>query len=146
MSFLARSFLLTALVSVLAGAAGMWLGARFAFVEPHRTSLHAMVHEDLKLSSDQDGQIRLLEQDFSVKRAARERELRQANADLAAAIKAGHTYSPEVQSAVERFHHAMGELQKETILHVLAMREVLTPEQSVSFDGRIGEALTEQAP
>ena len=47
---------------------------------------------------------------------------------------------------MERFHDAMSELQKETILHVLAMRTVLTPDQAVQFDQRIGEALTEQAP
>ena len=72
--------------------------------------------------------------------------MRAANAELARAIQSRHEYSPEVQAAVERFHGAMGELQKETILHVLAMRTVLTPAQAQQFDARIGEALTEQAP
>ena len=81
-----------------------------------------------------------------MRRRAREAELRAANAELARAIQARHEYSPQVQAAVERFHDAMGELQKETILHVLAMRTVLTPDQAVQFDQRIGEALTEQAP
>ena len=75
-----------------------------------------------------------------------EAELRAANAELARAIQSRHEYSPEVQAAVNRFHAAMGELQKETILHVLAMRTVLTPEQAQQFDTRIGEALTDQAP
>jgi hypothetical protein len=87
-----------------------------------------------------------LEQDFAVRRRAREAELRAANAELARAIQVRHEYSPEVQAAVERFHDAMGELQKETILHVLAMRTVLTPDQALEFDKRIGEALTEQTP
>ena len=79
-----------------------------------------------------------------VRRKAREADLRAANAALAAAIQARHTYSPEVQAAVERFHHTMGELQKETILHVLDMRKVLTPAQAARFDQRIAQALTEE--
>ncbi|WP_377369126.1 hypothetical protein [Phenylobacterium ferrooxidans] len=47
---------------------------------------------------------------------------------------------------MERFHGAMGELQKETILHVLAMRTVRTADQALQFDQHIGATLTEQAP
>jgi len=54
-------------------------------------------------------------------------------------------YSPGVQQAVDRFHHAMGQLQKETILHVLAMRQVLTPQQAEIFDDTVVKALTEDA-
>ncbi len=51
-----------------------------------------------------------------------------------------------MQAAIEHFHHAMGELQKDTIHHTLAMRTVLTPAQAARFDRRIGQALTEQVP
>ena len=40
----------------------------------------------------------------------------------------------------------MGDLQKESILHVLAMRKVLTPDQAVRFDDTVATALTEEAP
>ncbi|ACG77887.1 conserved hypothetical protein [Phenylobacterium zucineum HLK1] len=140
-----RGLLLTILLAVLAGAAGAWLAGRHVVQRHQQPSLHAFVHEELALSSEQERRLEVLEQDFAVRRHAREAELRAANAELAAAIQARHEYSPEVQAAVEHFHHAMGELQKETILHVLAMRTVLTPEQAVKFDRRISEALTDQA-
>lgn len=146
MSPLARGLLLTVLLATLAGALGAWGGARYVLRERHEPSLHEFVHEELTLSAAQEQRLDALEQEFAVRRRAREAELRAANAELAAAIQARHEYSPQVKAAVERFHMAMGELQKETILHVLAMRTVLTPEQAVKFDRRISEALTDQAP
>jgi hypothetical protein len=68
--------------------------------------------------------------------------MRAANADLSRAIAASHAYTPEVQAAVDRFHHAMGELQKQTILHVLAMRAVLTAQQAQLFDQTVEHSLT----
>ena len=63
-------------------------------------------------------------------------------AELASAIREEHGYGPRVTGAVERFHHAMGQLQTETIRHVFAMREVLTPEQKQVFDNTVVSALT----
>jgi Spy/CpxP family protein refolding chaperone len=146
MTRLLRPLLLTVLLAAIAGAIGAWGGARYVLQRHQQPSLHGFVHEELALTSDQERKLAVIEQDFAVRRRAREAELRAANAELAAAIQARHTYSPDVQSAVERFHHAMGELQKETILHVLAMRTVLTADQAAKFDRRISEALTEQVP
>ena len=81
----------------------------------------------------------------SITRSAREAELRMANAELAGAINAKHEYSPEVRTAIEHFHDVMGELQKETVVHILQMRAILTPEQAAIFDRRVSEALTEDA-
>jgi len=146
MKLVGRGLVLTLILAVLAGAGGCFLAARYIF-EQHRTpSLHEFVHHELDLSKEQQQRLDALEQTFAVRRKAREAELRAANAELAAAIQARHEYSPEVRAAVERFHHAMGELQKETIVHVLEMRKVMTPEQATRFDRRIGEALTDQAP
>jgi len=146
MTRLLRPLLLTVLLAAIAGAIGAWGGARYVLQRHQQPSLHAFVHEELALTADQERKLAVIEQDFAVRRRAREAELRAANAELAAAIQARHAYSPDVQRAVERFHHAMGELQKETILHVLAMRTVLTADQAAKFDRRISEALTEQVP
>lgn len=143
---LSRGLVLTLVLTLLAAIGGTWIGARYIYAQRHQPSLHEFVHEELKLTSEQRARLEVLEQDFAVRRRAREAELRAANAELARAIQVRHEYSPEVQAAVERFHDAMGELQKETILHVLAMRTVLSPEQALEFDKRIGEALTEQTP
>jgi len=141
-----RGLALTLVLAVLAGVVGSSLGVWYANRAHDPPSLHAFVHDKLDLSSAQEQQLEALEADFAVRRRAREAELRAANAELAAAIQARHEYSPQVQASVERFHHAMGELQKETILHVLGMRKVLTPEQAAKFDRRIAEALTEETP
>jgi Spy/CpxP family protein refolding chaperone len=145
MKRLSRGLVLTVLLAVLAGAGGAGIGAAYVFKAHHRPSLHELVHEELDLSPAQERQLDALERDFAARRQAREAELRAANAQLAAAIQARHEYSPEVQAAVERFHHAMGELQKDTVQHVLAMRKVLTPQQAARFDRKVSEALTEPA-
>lgn len=143
---ISRGAVLTVVLALLAGLAGGWLGSGRLLPQRHATSLHEMVHQELQLSAAQDRQLDKLEQDFAVRRRAREAELRAANAQLAAAIQVRHEYSPEVVAAVERFHTAMGGLQLETVQHVLAMRKVLTPEQAAKFDRRVSEALTNEAP
>lgn len=121
----------------------MWIGHQiFSGPRPHDTSLHAMVHEDLALSAAQDAQIDALEGAFAARRQALEEELRQANAELAAAILKNNTAGPAVEAAVHHFHSAMGTLQTETINHVFAMRRILTPEQQARFNARIKQALT----
>lgn len=146
MRVLGRGLALTLVLAVLAGALGSWIGARYLGRPQTPPSLHVFVHDELELSPVQEERLDALEADFAVRRREREAQLRAANAELAAAIQTRHEYSPEVQAAVERFHQAMGELQKETILHVLNMRKVLTPEQAAKFDRRIAEALTEETP
>jgi len=101
------------------------------------------MHEKLDLTREQDQRIDGLEQDYAGRRHALEEEMRAANADLAKAIQAEHTYSLAVQQAIDRSHRAMSELQKQSILHVLAMRQVLTSQQTARFDDTVVKALTE---
>ena len=145
MKALSRGLVLTLVLALLAAVIGVWIGTRYIGRETSTSSVHQFVHSELNLSPAQDKQLEALEEAFAVRRREREAKLRAANAELAAAIQSRHEYSPEVQAAVERFHHEMGELQKETILHVLDMRKVMTPEQAAKFDRRISEALTEQS-
>jgi Spy/CpxP family protein refolding chaperone len=138
-----RSALVTIVLAALAGVGGMWLGGRFLGREASNAhSLHTMVHEELKLSHDQDQQIETLEATFSTRKKALEAEMRKANTELAAAIRNNETAGADVTAAVHHFHEAMGALQTETIEHVFAMRKVLTPEQRNRFDDKIAQALT----
>jgi Spy/CpxP family protein refolding chaperone len=142
---LARSILLTVVFAALAAAAGAFVGARYVVDHVHHSeSLHEVMHDKLHLTAAQQRRIEGLEQSYAVRRKALEAEMRAANAELAQAIQKSHAYSPEVQGAIDRFHHAMGELQRETILHVLAMRQVLTPEQAAVFDDTVSKVLTEE--
>lgn len=137
-----RGLVLTVVLAMVAGALGVWV-AICVMEQRAPPSLHEFVHREIRLTAEQEQSLDRLEHDFAVRRRAREAELRAANAELAAAIQARHEYSPAVQASIERFHGAMGALQKETIVHVLEMRKVLTPEQAVKFDERVAEALTE---
>lgn len=143
---LARSIALTLVLSMVLAALGAWGGAEYIL---HRMRpqppLHELVHGKLHLTPDQQRRIEGLERQHEARRQALQSEMRAANADLARAIQAQHAYTPQVQAAVDRFHHAMGELQKETILHVLAMRSVLKPEQAAQFDDTIARSLTQDS-
>ncbi|GIK49855.1 MAG: hypothetical protein BroJett013_25520 [Alphaproteobacteria bacterium] len=133
------SALITIALAFLAGLGGVGLG-RLLF-EQRAPSLHQTLHSELHLSTDQMQQVEALERDFAPRRRALELEMRAANAELAAAIRAEHVYGPRVTAAVERFHQAMGALQTETLRHVFAMRAVLTPEQQARFDDVVAQAL-----
>lgn len=140
-----HSALLTIILAFVAGIGGMWLGHQVLTAPAHDHSLHAMVHEELSLTADQERDLEALETAFAIRQQAFEGELRKANAELAAAIRASETAGPAVETAVHHFHDAMGALQTETIEHVFAMRKVLTPDQRKLFDDKIGQALTADA-
>lgn len=146
MGRISRGAALTVILALIAGVAGGWLGASLWARPQAPVSMHEVVHHELDLSPEQQQRLAVLERDFAKRRKAREAELKAANAALAAAIASRHEYSPEVAAAVERFHVAMGALQKETVQHVLAMRGLLTSEQAQTFDRRVTQALTADAP
>lgn len=137
---------LIAAVAFLAALAGVFVG-RAIFVGHSRTppGVHEIVHKELGLNPQQEAVISQLEAEFAVRRRALEFELRADNARLAAAIQAEHGYGPRVTAEIDRSHQVMGKLQKETLLHIFAMRSVMTPEQAQKFDRAIVEALTTDA-
>lgn len=137
-----RGLLITFVVALTAGFAGVGLGKLVFDRNQHQPTLHEVIHRELHLTTDQTRQIESLEGTFRVRRQALEMEMRAANAELASAIRDEHGYGPRVSAAVERFHHAMGQLQTEMIQHVFAMREILTPEQKEIFDNTVVSALT----
>lgn len=140
-----RSIVLTIVLSVMAGALGAWGGVQYALGRSHRAPhVHQLVHHQLNLSADQGRRIAGFERDYAAKRRTLDAEMRAANAQLAQAYQQGHAYTPAVQAAVDRFHRAMGALQKETIIHVLAMRSVLTPAQASRFDDTVTKSLTDE--
>jgi Spy/CpxP family protein refolding chaperone len=135
--------LVTLVLSALGAALGAWGGAQYVIHRMHRpTPLHEMLHEELHMTREQQARIAGLEREHAARRRALESEMRAANADLARAFQEQHAYTPQVQAAIDRFHRAMSDLQRETILHVLAMRRVLTAEQAERFDESVVTSLT----
>ena len=141
-----RWLLLIAVVVFLASLCGV-LAARHVLVaeRPSETEVHKLLHEQLKLSPEQHSKIEALEKQHAIRKRAMELEMRAANARLAAAIEAEHGYGTQVTAAVDHIHHVMGEMQKETLQHLFAMRGALTPEQARTFDATVTKALTGEA-
>ena len=130
------------LAAVVGVAAGRWLLP----VRPASgAALHALLHDGLDLDPAQEARLAALEARFAVRRRTIEAAMRADNAALAAAIGAEHGAGPRVNAAIDRSHAAMGQLQKETLAHVFAMRRLLRPEQAARFDRAVVKALTEDA-
>lgn len=139
-----RYLILSVVLAVIAGAIGAACAVHWLSHREPTSSLHQLVHDDLGLTAGQMSRIDAIESRFRTRRLALEQEMQAANRQLATAIEADKSYGPETQAAINRFHGAMGELQKQTILHVFEMRSVLTPEQQVRFDQTVTASLTEQ--
>lgn len=141
-----RRILLIALVAFIAAIAGVFIGRSVG--DPRKaseTELHAVLHKDLKLTSDQQAKIDAIEARFAVRRKALDLEMRAANARLAEAIEAEHGYGPKVTAAIDQSHIVMGALQKEALEHLFAMRGVLNRDQAKMFDSTVVKALTADA-
>lgn len=138
-----RSIVLTLVLSTIAAALGVWAGATYIESRGHATAgLHETLHERLHLTRDQARRIEVLERAHALKRRALEAEMRAANAELAQAYQESHAYTPKMQAAIDRFHTAVDALQTETMVHVIAMRAVLTPDQAAKFDDTVVKSLT----
>ncbi|MDR7058278.1 MULTISPECIES: periplasmic heavy metal sensor [unclassified Sphingopyxis] len=141
-----RRLLLFGLVAFVAALAGV-LAGRLVVEAPRasETELHGLLHRELKLSPAQQVKLDKIEAKFATRRDALELDMRAANIRLAQAIEAEHGYGPRVTEAIDETHRVMGELQKETLQHLFAMRVVLDREQAAMFDKSVVRALTADA-
>ena len=135
---------LTLLVAFVAALIGVFAGRTF-LDQRHapKTDIHSFIHEQLNLDADQKQNLEKIERQYALRRTALEAELRAANAKLAEAIDKEKGDGPLVNAAVDKCHEVMGHLQKETLAHVFAMRQVLRPDQAQKFDQAVVKALTE---
>jgi hypothetical protein len=137
---------LIALAAFIAAVCGVFVGrALLPKAAQPGTELHDVLHHRIALDANQKARLEVLEQRFSIQRRALELELRANNAQLAEAIEAEHGNGPRVAAAVDQSHVAMGELQKLTLAHIFAMRELLRPNQTAQFDQAVVKALTDDA-
>lgn len=142
---LMRSMIITLVLAILGAALGAWGGSQYVLRQMQSPQpLHDLVHEKLRLSADQERRIAGIEREHAARRNVLQAEMRAANAELAQAFQEHHAYTPQVQAAIDHSHAAMGALQKETMVHTLAMRAVLTPQQTAVFDATVVSSLTEE--
>ena len=139
-------YILVAVTAFAAALAAVLVARTWLAPAPRvESQVHALLHQRLKLDPAQEQRIHQLEAAFAKRREALEAEMRVDNERLAKAITAEHGYGPQVGAAVDRSHHVMGQLQKETLQHIFAMRGVLRPDQAAEFDAVIVKALTQPA-
>lgn len=141
-----RRVLIVGLIAFVAAVAGVFVGRMLVDApRANETELHALLHREAKLSGEQERKLHQIETRFAARRDALELEMRAANIKLAQAIEAEHGYGPRVTKAIDETHEVMGELQKETLQHLFAMRGVLDPDQAAMFDRTVVKALTADA-
>jgi len=134
----------TVAIAFLAALIGVFVGRGVLdHRQPPKSDVHSFIHEQLDLDADQKARLAVLESQFAVRRKAIEMEMRADNALLAEAIVAERGAGTRVNAAIDRSHEAMGRLQKETLAHVFAMRQLLRPDQAEKFDHAVVKALTE---
>ena len=142
----AQRIWLLAAVALLAALAGVLIGRAITDRQPQQAcALHDLLHDELDLDQQQLAKIEDLETRFAIRRRTLELELKSENARLAAAIQQERGFGPRVMAEVDRSHEVMGELQKETLAHIFAMRAVLRPDQAQKFDRVVVKALTADA-
>jgi Spy/CpxP family protein refolding chaperone len=142
-----RNLAITLVVALLAGGAGGWLGARNALEGEEqglalRQTVHEIVRTDLKLTPDQAKEVQAIEDKYYSKRTALRDQVADANRELADALMADMAFGREAQTASNHVEQGLGELQRATILYVLQVRDVLTPQQQMIYDHRVREVLT----
>ena len=137
-----RAGIVAFVLGVIGGLGGVWAGLALAGNEPvPNGSLHQFVHHDLELSAAQEDRIEVLEADFARRRMVIEADMAQARQAMGIALLDRGQITSEVEAQAHAFHDAMGQLQIETLNHIVAMRDVLTPEQREQFDARLTQAL-----
>lgn len=141
-----RLAVMTLLVAFAAALAGVLAGRALTKPAPSsETALHALLYDELALDAGQTARLDALNRDFAARKEVLEKEMKADNVALAEAIRRDKAYGPAVADAVDRIHHVMGTLQKETIEHVFAMRAILKPEQTACYDEGVERALTKSA-
>lgn len=140
MKMLLRTLLLAFVGALIGVVAGHALLER---QHPPSNEIHAFTRDQLNLDAEQKQKLMEIERRFASRRGAIEAELRAHNTLLADAIVAEKSASPRVYDALARSHEAMRQLQKETLVQVFAMRQLLRPDQAQKFDQAVARALSE---
>ena len=142
-----RTFIGMLALTVIAAALAGWLGVQYGVHQARPAAdLDTLLHERIDLTAGQHRKLDTIERAFGIERRTLQTEMRAANRDLATAITHRHSYGPEARQAVERFHRATIRLQEDTIRHVLAMRAVMSANQTAEFDKVLTETLTTDTP
>ena len=96
--------------------------------------------------SAQKQQIETIDEDFTRKHNVIWADIYTSNARLASAVATDMSLSADAKSSIQGIQDGVGRLHTESILYVLQVRAVLTPEQRKHFDEHIILALMRSPP
>lgn len=134
-------------LTIVAMAVGVWIGVGVGKGHVRASGdVHEILHHQLGLSLDQEKKIETIEAKFALDRKELDIQMRAANLELARALETELAYGDAAKAAISHFHAAMAKLQELTVVHILEMRAVLTPEQAKTFDKSVREALSADPP
>lgn len=138
---------ITLVVAAAAGFIGAWAGAEGLHRSRERPSLltqsvQEMVEHGLQLTPAQRKEIDAVEARYTKRRNSLRVQIGQANVELASAMSEEMAFGPKAQAAIDDLQSSVGDLQSSTVLYILELRDVLTPQQRVLYDRKVVEALT----
>lgn len=124
---------------------GAFYACAHLFKAPHHGQIdaHTWLHEQIGITAEQDQKLSEVEKKFAEKQRTFQEKIHVGNLELAAAMLEDKAFSERVTAAVERIHHAQGELQKATIEHIFDMQTVLTPQQAEKLNKLAADALVQ---
>ena len=138
-----RHLLLTVVLAGAAGFGGVWFGTRqLGSNAPPPDLLPAVLNKMTRnglqgLTDKQRTAISDIEAHYLAERNKVRYQITNANYDLANALGEEMSFGPKTQASIQQLETTVGQLQKDTVLYVLALREVLTPEQKAVFDEKV---------
>lgn len=132
------------IVIALVGFGAFYASGNFLKPSHHnQIDAHIWLHEQISITAEQDQKLSEIEKKFSDKQHVLREKIHVGNLELAAAMLEDKTFSERVTAAVERIHHAQGELQKATIEHIFNMQTVLMPQQAEKLNKLAADALVQ---
>jgi len=133
-------------VVLVVAFSGLFLGQRLMHDKMQHTyadasGWHAALHKELQLTAEQEPHFKAIEKEYLQSKLQLKELMRRANMKLADVFKEDKAYTVRVQDAVDEVHRVMGEMQKQTIKHLLAIRPLLTEGQNEQLEQLITNAL-----
>jgi hypothetical protein len=143
-----RQLIVTVLAAGLAGFVGVWVGVQrldarlYPAAQPLRAAVDELSRRGLTgLTPAQKAQINSIDQGYAHTRTVLRARISEANVELSNALADEMGFGPSVEKSIDDLKSVVGELQRQTVLYVLNLRAVLTPQQQAIFDEKVVAAL-----
>jgi hypothetical protein len=158
-----RGLVVTVLIALAAGFVGARLGALGSSATARsgqgtvRQAVDALLDKDFKLTAAQKQQVEEIDERFTRTHNLIWADINTSDARLASAVAIkmpsgtlenveDMNLSPDAKAAISGIEDGVGRLHTESILYVLQVRGVLTPEQRKNFDEHVIMALMRSPP